>query len=274
MLSAFVDGQLEEPDRSRVADHVSRCEDCYTVVRETTLALTEMGAREVARSPGARPFAVRWALPLAATLAIAVAGGIVGRNQGLFLPAADRAKLPLVKAVGPHQFFEARLSGGFAHGPLVGEKRGPSDESRWAVTGAAGAAVARAGKDPTPANRAAAAAAWLLQGDSSQAVRILEELNAQQPSADVANDLAAAYLVRARSEDSAADWSEALEASDHALELEPGMAEALYNKGLALEGLSQRGPAIENWKAFLQAHPNDAWLADVRARLARLTDAR
>jgi CHAT domain-containing protein/tetratricopeptide (TPR) repeat protein len=272
MIASFVDGRLDGAEREHVADHVSRCDACYTLVRETALVLAEIDPPAAAVPVTAtRPRPLRWVAPLAAALAMAIAGGVVARNQGVFLSAGERAKRPLVQAVGERRLFEPRLTGGFRYGPLQSAKRGPAAPDRWGVTASAGQVWEAARRDPTPENRSAAAAALLLERDASGAIRTLEELALQDPrSAEVASDLAAAYLVRAAQGDSAADWSEALEAAERALELHPGLSEALYNKGLALEGLGQRALALAHWKAALDKDASSPWYDDIRERVRRL----
>ena len=60
VLAAFVDGRLDGDRRAQVEDHVSRCEACYDVVKETLRTLAEMdeGARGAAAAACCPSFGV------------------------------------------------------------------------------------------------------------------------------------------------------------------------------------------------------------------------
>lgn len=59
----------------------------------------------------------------------------------------------------------------------------------------------------------------------------------------------------------------ALEAVERALELSPGMEEALYNRALCLDKLGLVGEAEIAWRAFLDQVRDSGWAGDVRERL-------
>lgn len=213
MLSAYLDGKLDPTERGRIEDHISRCEDCYFVVRETALVWAEAGeetppagterqtpgggevvqgtfgtdavtptATPVAEPPVAdprRPRASslsRYWLPIAATLVVA-AGAVAlwKQNQANADPRAA-----LVEAVGERRFFDARLTGGFKFGERVSPMRGGDP----GTTGAAGAdweilaVVAKIRQDsaaPEDGRRMAAlAASHLFLGEVDQGVELLQ----------------------------------------------------------------------------------------------------
>ena len=210
-----------------------------------------------------RPF-FRQLTTLAATLLVFAGGGYYAREQGLFLSPADRAILPLVKAVGERRFFEPRLTGGFKYGPITGPSRGltGSDPSgNWPLLAAAALLKARSEEDPSAANRRAVAAAQLILGDSSVAVRSLEELCARNPlDATLLSDLSAAYLVRAFREDRQDDWNRGLDAAERALKADQNLVEARYNRALALEALGLFDEADRAWDALTNSAPQDVWV--------------
>ena len=74
-LAAFADGGLSEQERASVVEHLASCGRCRTI------------AAELAREAAGRQVAARWprrALPIAASVAIAIVGG------GLFWLVRDR----------------------------------------------------------------------------------------------------------------------------------------------------------------------------------------
>src|SRR5262249_18276336 len=89
------------------------------------------------------------------------------------------------------------------------------------------------------------------------------------------SDLAAAYLARARIRDRSEDWPAALAAANRAIVLRPDLAEAQFNRALALEALALRSQASAAWSAVL-AHAGDGWgrEADPRVRQLRATPPR
>ena len=90
---------------------------------------------------------------------------------------------------------------------------------------------------------------YLVMGDINRAVPVLEEA-ADQPSSDprILSDLSAAYLVRAAHNNQPQDYAKALAATERAAKTDPRVAEALFNRALALEALSLREQAREAWQ--------------------------
>ncbi len=183
MLAEYLDGRLDAMQRASVEDHISRCEDCYFSVRESTLTWAEpgvdgaslggvdalngvssegggaeasgglVGAASRAETPSAprprRLGPVRYLLPLAATLFVA-AGSIMVWKQSRPADSYVEVVAPLVKAVGERRFFAPRLVGGFKFGPRLAAKRSAgsaSDSEAWAVLGVA--EEIRSGPEPS-----------------------------------------------------------------------------------------------------------------------------
>ncbi len=112
----------------------------------------------------------------------------------------------------------------------------------------------------------------LLANDAERAVTELMRAAAKEPgNGQVWSDLAAAHLQRGVQ---AADPYEvvlALSASGKAVELQPGSATAHFNHALALEGLSLRGAALEEWRVVAAHETGRAWRAEAEAHAKRLS---
>jgi tetratricopeptide (TPR) repeat protein len=122
-----------------------------------------------------------------------------------------------------------------------------------------------AGSSSAPEAVAAAAAALAVGGGERQAVLALQAATARTPDdARLWNDLAAAQL-------QAGHPRLALVAADHALRIDPRSADALYNRGLALERLGLSSVAAESWRECLLASP-DAELAEQLRQRLRVTE--
>src|SRR5262249_9651938 len=128
-IAAYLDRRLTESERAAVTEHLASCETCYFVFTEAAqMRVSEATAHESESGVVANP--VWWARPkvlwssgaalaAAASLTLLVNTGIIpGRN-------GDSAELrALVVAVGTDRTLEARLTGGFAYGPLRATTRG------------------------------------------------------------------------------------------------------------------------------------------------------
>jgi CHAT domain-containing protein len=274
MISAYVDGRLPDQQREALEAHLSQCDDCYFLVRETGRAVEDLDRRDGRGRRSAGPVSLRYALPTAATLVVGLGGVLVWRH--LQPSPADAAVAPLVEALGQRRVFEPRLAGGFLPGPLAAPKRGGVPEAdRWPLLAAATQIRARTLAEPKIENRQALAAAHLLLGEMDAAVQILEELAVAAPrDPRISNDLAAAYLVRAREKGRAEDYPRALEVASIAAELAPGWPEAWFNKALALEALNLVGEARAAWAACRAVTPpGDGWAEVVADHVRRLEAA-
>jgi CHAT domain-containing protein/tetratricopeptide (TPR) repeat protein len=286
MIAAYIDGRSGTAStREQVESHLSDCEDCYELFTETVRAKTELsGAGVVEQKPATRhdvrSSAGRWAL---------VAGGALAAAAALWLAVAPPAALvrwwkpgsrpelaAVVAAVGEHRTVEGRLTGGFAWGPAPAPMRagaGPSAEIPDLQI-ATGHLMREADRRRTPTSLAAVGTARLAAGQIGEAIKSLEEAVALDPAAAYAwSDLSAAYLARSAFPASAADVPRALEASDRALALQPGLIEAQFNRALALDRLGLRDRAIEAWRQYLTSDPDSPWTAEARSRLSDLERA-
>jgi len=301
MLSAYLDGKLDPTERGRIEDHISRCEDCYFVVRETALVWAEAGDEETPpaaveapvadpRGPKASSFA-RYFMPIAATLVVA-AGALALWRQS---QANVDPRAALVAAVGERRFFEARLTGGFKFGERISPTRGatapvtPSTEpgepgprgsvgpgaEDWEVLAAAAKIRNEIGVPRNARERQTLAAAHFVLGDLDEAVELLEGAVRETATpgvrdARLLSDLAAAYLTRAASEGRSEDYPRALEQASRAAELDPRLPEALYNRALALEAVSLSEQARATWDAYLKVETDDGWRREAERRIGLL----
>jgi tetratricopeptide (TPR) repeat protein len=262
-LAAYIDGTAGEAERRVIEEHLSRCDDCYRTFVEAKRTLIEMDAAMPVRT---RQFPV-W-IAAAAVVVMTVAGTWTWRR------ATRPAISLLVEAVGSRRLIEPRLAGGFRAGPLAGPMRGSIPEARDVdLLAAAGRVRERAERDPRPENRRAHAAAQLLVGNVEAGAEQLEAIVRDDPAdARNHNDLAAAYLLRAERAGRAEDLPRALESADRALEISPGMPEALFNRALALERLNLRGEARKAWEACRDQ--GGVWGEVAAERLRRLDQDR
>ena len=269
-IGAFVDDRLKEREREVIAEHVATCETCYFVFTEAarTRVIAEQPRRDDVVDP-APPPVLWWKFAMSGLAAAAVIVLAVNVFGPFGANGDERALAELVAAVGTTRTFEPRLTGGFVYAPVRGLVRGPDDAPN--LTPDVRIAIAEIEKQH-PANAVAGTAA-LIGGNPTRAIAILEQLSKANPGdAKLQNDLAAAYLVAANRNDSTDDASRALAAANRALEIDPRMSEALFNRGLAAQAAGLRDEARAAWQAYLKVDDRSGWADEARAHLRILSN--
>ena len=283
-LAAYVDGGLTADERSRVEVHLAACQDCFAVFTEsvkTVQAMEEAGEFVQPIAPTSAPVApvsasvvpiatarrsrlVRWT---AAGAGLAAAAAVV---LAVWWPRAERPELvDLVAAVGERRPFEPRLTGGFAFAPL---SRSRGDGERGADADlliVAGRILKDSDSNSSTATRLTRAKAAMLVSKPDGVVEELDRIVAEAPgSSDAWSDLAAAWLLRADSEPARQTEyaTRSLNAATAALRIDPSLAEAWYNRALALQLLGLREEARTAWDSFLRVESDPKWLEDGRRR--------
>ncbi|AEI62716.1 zf-HC2 domain-containing protein [Corallococcus macrosporus] len=229
-LHLFVDGELSAPDAETFRQHLGRCPECETGLRDL-LQLELLASRALGNAnaePAPEPALPEKVTPLRpwlqrvsrAVVPVALAAGLAA--VGVFhFQAQPEAPVDVWLAGADVRGLEARLSHPMADRFLPYEPmRGTSSA-----------------ENPLPLRPLAdleeredfrgIAAAYALRGDWQQAESFLARAPA---SADKDNDRAVVALSGQR-------WEEALSLLGGALRQEPRHAQALWNRGLALRGL-------------------------------------
>lgn len=283
LLAAYVDRRLPPEQRAEVEAQLASDPDSYAVLVDVMKAQDELGAEErrveLASAPerpsvrGRRTWIVAAGLLATAAallLALRLQPDLLRRLGGG--EAVDPGMATLVAAVGEERYIEARLSGGFKYGPLRAVARGPGDLSQQnlALLAAAGELQKKAREDPSPENLHAWGVAQLLLGDYDAAITNLEAAGRSSRAALVLSDISAGYSARAALRALPEDWPKALQAADQALALDPHQLEAMFNRGLALEGMQLRERAIEAWTTYVANDPVSVWGAEAQRRLRAL----
>jgi CHAT domain-containing protein/tetratricopeptide (TPR) repeat protein len=281
MLAAYIDQRLSPEQRAAVEAQLAKDPDSYAVLVETLKALDDesIKALDVQEERGHDPLPfpspaprssvtrriVTGVLALAASIAL-----VVWTLPGLLRDQTDPEVAALVAAAGSSRVTEARLSGGFAHAPFAGKTRGDEIASRnLTLLAAAGELQKKVESNPTPHVLHAWGVAQLLIGQVDSAARTLETALASQPNdAGAYSDAAAAQL--ALSEGQRDRLMRALEYASRAVELDPGLAVASFNRALVLEQLALFDQALEEWTRYLSIETDPAWREEGQARIQSL----
>ena len=260
VLAAFAEGRLDAGRRAAVVAHLDGCEDCMT---EVALAMRADARENVAP---ARPRRTSTIVALAAALAVAVIGLAAWQR-------ARRVDVGRLVALAPRsaRIVEPRLTGGFAWAAYRGSGRAatePVDAERLKLVGAAGEVIERAARDTRPEAQHAAGIALVLVEQPVGAIERLEAAASASNDAKAWSDLAAARYAAAADLQRPSLYPSALAAADRALQLDPALPEALFNRALILERLRLADEARRAWTRYLAADPSSPWAEEARARLA------
>lgn len=270
-LAAYLDGALATAERVAIESHLAGCDDCRDIASESSLTFEDV---DVPPQPVAddskvvdlRPARRRWRWPVA-TILTAAAAITVAFVVPTLIPATDPSARPelaaLVAAVGKSRPFEPRLTGGFNYGPLSPVMRsgeGPFPQGSPTVRIAASALEKAHSERATPETAAARATAELVLGRVDEAIALLDQ--ATRGASSVAaywSDLSAAQLVRSDRIGDPAAAQKGLAAANTALSLVPALAEARFNRALALERLGRRDEAKRAWAQLATEGASDDW---------------
>ena len=249
VMAAFVDGTLAPSDVAGVAAHLRECNECRVVVAET--ARFEREEATPRRSS-------QWIAIAAAVLLVAI-----------IVPFVLRSRSPMQQLIAAsprdHRTIDARLSG-FNWARLAAPARGTQrpDPSDLKLAGAAGDVLEKS-KDPH-----AIGVAYLLTQQRTDAIATLERAATHSNDARVWNDLAAARYTFAIRNDHPSQLPEALADADHALRIDPKLAEGLFNRALIIEAIGLREQARKAWQQYLEIDGGSGWAVEAREHLRNL----
>jgi tetratricopeptide (TPR) repeat protein len=283
-LAEYADGLLRGEAATDIERHLVECAECRAVVANTMdLLLAGTGAHVAETTSSVRvvPFrSRRWVTGVVAGLAAAAAIALVVRVERpawLFGPRTDRPELQeLIAALAnePTRPVEGRLSGGFRYAPPPSFSRSPGDrQASPDVRIAAGEIEKRANDGDALRHLASLGAAYLALDDIEDAIRVLQAAATESPtSAPLSSDLSVAYLARWERTRRSEDLEKSLRAAEQALASDPTMAEAEFNRALALEQLGRTESATAAWRTYLATDARSPWAEEARRRLDALSE--
>jgi tetratricopeptide (TPR) repeat protein len=279
-LAAYVDGGLDTADRANVERHLADCADCRTIVAETVAFLGADGAAAASDAPFRWRRQLTWVAGLTAAALIILAVGFGGRGSvarffGAPSGQAELEELVAALANEPARPVEGRLTA-LIYAPPPSPTRGPGDREPSPDVRIAAAKIEKLGKErDAPDTAAALGLAYLASANWDGAIASLENAVRQKPDdASFQNDLAAAYLARARAQNRPEDLSKALAAAERARQLRPDLVEAYFNRALALEELHRDAQADAAWVEYQSLERSSPWRAEAEQRLRALRSRR
>jgi len=297
----YKENRLPTEARSRLEQHFAACQDC----RQLLVLLARFPEEEIAQQPPlssaeiqqqiakviqfieaderrkagasdgqARPVPqLGWAYryrPQFAVAMVFVCALVIG---GLYLvthrePATESARHSLELAMKGERRSPARLSGGFDYSPSK-STRG-SDDSPEINLKIALRQLESAENDNAPVEMrqmlARAYLAYYRDDKARKAQTILEALLSRGvQNTEVYNDLGVAQF-------QLQNYDAAIASFSRALEIDPGYAEALFNRALAKESAAQYLDALRDWEQFLNSTTDAKWKAEAERRINDLSN--
>ncbi len=130
-------------------------------------------------------------------------------------------------------------------------------------------------KNPSAANFHALGVFYLTQAKFADAIKNLEKsVELEKTNAKYYNDLGSAYFELAKSGEKSQkfeNFARANEAFSKAIELNPNLLEALFNKSLTLQEYLPK-QATESWNLYLQKDSTSKWADEARKNLERIAN--
>jgi CHAT domain-containing protein len=264
-MTAFIEGTLPRPELATVTQHLVGCEDC----REAVSATVHFEREEEQRRKKQLRIRPKWWLAAAAAGVAIVSVPLAQR----YLSEQSPVVILLNAAPREHRTVEPRLAG-FPWARLQAEQRGNGtpDHENLKLGGAAGTVLDKVKGQTDPVSRHGAGLANLFIGRSRDAIATLEQAAAESKTASTWNDLAAARYVAAITDERTAQLPMALAAADRALQLDPRLPEALFNRALILEHMALRDQARAAWQAYLAVDSATGWAVEAREHMRRLDE--
>lgn len=264
-LAAFIDGTLPPSELKDVITHLKSCTHCALVVKGA--AAFDAEERVVAM-----PRRAAWWMALAAGVLIAAVLGAPYLRLGYGWLSTGRANARLAAAVEKNgRTIPGRLTG-FPWARKLTQRAGADDPTRSEkiLKGIASKVLDEVEPSRRPDEYHLAGVAHLISGDSEEAVEALQTAATATGDAEAWADLAAALDAQAMIDGRYANLPTALSAADKALEIQPSLAEAAFNRALILEHLGLHSAARKQWLRHNELDPSSNWNVEASAHVAQI----
>lgn len=288
LIDQYVGGTLSHAERKSFEQHFLTTPD-----RRQSLRLAQ-GLKEYAAAAAEKKGAVEksgrarpslwwpWAFPSPPLLVATVLLIVVGLSFGawrlfVYQSDVDKGLIALGVAYRVERPVEVRLTG-LGYAPLSNTR---GNDQRVDVTSrdrAERTLLDAANDHPGPASNHALGKLYLYEQQVDKAISKLEEaLKGDPDNAGINNDLGAAWLERAKAErekDEAGggfeSFAKSLKYLVRALELNPSLLEALFNRALVHEYMMLPLQAEDDWGAYLEKDSASPWADEAKRRLESL----
>jgi tetratricopeptide (TPR) repeat protein len=174
-----------------------------------------------------------------------------------------------------NRVLETRVTGGFAYQPYE-RQRGDADNSgvdRDQFNYVLADLTHAVASHPTTESRHALGRLYLLLGNLDRAEeQLLLAIQNAPYEAKLHVDIASLYYERSKYSDSMPLLTKAIEHYDTAVDLDPHLQEAWFNRALCYEQMARFKEARHDWEEYLKLDPNSPWGAEAQERLKNLQE--
>lgn len=287
LIEDYLDGELSDQDRTHFDRHFLASPERRSQLRltENLRTLSAGEAKKTTRQKARRRSFDAFPLPTnqwlrfaAATLLVITAGLAVWRFA-VYTSDADKGLAQLELAYKGQRPTESRSSVGFDYAPLVETRGGSaavSDERARARAERYLLDASTEADDPTAHH--ALGLFHLAARSFDKALTEFDIARRSDPrNAAILSDIGAAYFEKARRTDydgdtagGMQDLALALDSVGRALDIDPTLQPALFNRALILQRMSLPGEAREAWEKYLAQDTDSAWADEARRHLETL----
>lgn len=220
---------------------------------------------------------------MAALLIVATTGFVIWRTV-IYQSDLEKGLFALNEAYRQQRPIEARVSA-VGYAPFIAPRNNEPPPVNTFERDNANRLLSDAFKeDADAASYHALGKFYLLERDIDKAIEFLEQARKADPkNAQIYADLGAAYLEKAKPEldtdrgpsgqsggKGLEHLGRSLESLNQALELNPNLLEALFNRGLVHEYQELYNQAEADWRAYLEKDPSSPWATEARELLKRV----
>jgi len=265
-IAAFVDRTLPEAEQKQVEEHIASCQECWSIFSETARFVEDEGMSEESSVVPIQRWTWTRAASVAAVVFLAAAATI------FYLRLDRRVDSPIARLSGVMQTrpVETRIAG-LDYKPMAPRMRsGEVKDAPWKLLAEAAAIREGAEADPTPENLYALGVAQFALGEWENAAETLKRAAEARPDDAVArSDLAAALYARAIEERRPDLLPAAFDEAAKAVELDPDLAAAHFNRAMILEAMHLDEEAEESWNRVIELEPKSGWAEEAQERMAK-----
>lgn len=217
---------------------------------------------------------------LAAAAILLLAVGLGVWRVFIYKSDIDKGLVALNHAVHKHRSTEARLTG-FAYAPLSitrGNESGQTDKLELDLAGSLLLPAVKA--HPDAESLRAVGLFYLVKRDFDQALEYFNQALPLKPdNAQLHSDLGAALLEKGKRErekgeagKSFESFAQSLEHLTRALELNDSLLEALFNRALCRQYMSNPQQAQEDWQKYIEKDSASEWAGEARRNLQTIEE--
>ncbi len=277
IIEQYINGTLSREESNRIKQHFFKSSQRQSKLR-FALALKQQEPGSVQSRLQSRGFLSIY-LPIAASILL-----ILGLSFGIwrayfYQSDVDKGIASLQTAFKDGRPVEARITD-FRYAPAIIQRGGQDTVDYLSRDHAASLLLKAATESPNAQSHHALGKFYLAERQFSKAIdQFKAALDLNPQSAQIHSDLGATLLEQGKLHvleteggQGVEEFARSLTYLNKALELDPALLEALFNRALLYQHMQLTRQAEENWRAYLEKDPNSKWAQEARQHLKLLEE--